>query len=388
MWRPRRCNGAGGVCRPGSNGERRKVSRREGLARANYACGVASAARAESNPQGSGKPLADTPGAVEIRGGKPFALTKLGEAQMVRNAGGAVWVISPPVDAVPFYQAALGEKALAADLLLGLGEVVGCGERCVSASDLRASLKRANLDIADYGDYILLKERWPLRTSGFGIGLERLIAFMLGHDASETYRCFPFSKVLPVHAEDVEGLLYSDLVGLVGETNRPSGGIVTIQELVMAAMLRSSSLVLEIGCTTGFSSIAIAEITGAKVIGIDVHALALERARSVSADRGVCGIEFIVADASNLPFEHDQFDLVWASNVPSFVANRRADVLAECIKVLRRRGSLALTPIFYRSPPSPEVRRSVERLLGVPVLDWTPRIGSTMCRTQLKTWAR
>jgi asparaginyl-tRNA synthetase len=110
-------------------------------------------------------------------------LTRSGELELIRQAGGPVWVTHFDRMAVPFYQAVDrdGTQALAADLLLGIGETVGCGQRHTSGDDLREAARTHGVDAASYDWYIRMKDHVPLETSGFGVGLERLIAWVLGH---------------------------------------------------------------------------------------------------------------------------------------------------------------------------------------------------------------
>ena len=68
-----------------------------------------------------------------------YMLTSKGEKKLLENHGGIVWLTHFPAILVPFYQAydETGKLALNADLLFGIGEVVGCGE--IAISDHRSS---------------------------------------------------------------------------------------------------------------------------------------------------------------------------------------------------------------------------------------------------------
>ena len=61
--------------------------------------------------------------------------------------------------------------------------------------------------------------------------------------------------------KNIEELNYSEFVGLINERNRPSGGIKTIQEVVVNARIDKGSKVLEIGSNTGFISVNISLLT-------------------------------------------------------------------------------------------------------------------------------
>ena len=100
--------------------------------------------------------------------------------------GGVLWVTNYDIESVPFYQKEdpdLKGTALNADLLFGIGEVVGAGERCSSQQELLDSLVLHENSIADYEWYIQMKEKYPLKTAGFGMGIERYFLWLLkGND--------------------------------------------------------------------------------------------------------------------------------------------------------------------------------------------------------------
>ncbi len=74
----------------------------------------------------------------------------------------------------------------------------------------------------------------------------------------------------------IEKMHYSDLVGLVRERNRPSGGVRTVQTVAVNAFLGAGSRVLEVGSNTGFTSVNLALLCQGHVVGIDVEPLIIE----------------------------------------------------------------------------------------------------------------
>jgi asparaginyl-tRNA synthetase len=108
-------------------------------------------------------------------------ISRLGELELLRRTGAPLWVTHYDHLSVPFYQG-FGPhgSALNADLLLGIGEVVGCGERHVGSGPLVAALDLHQVATEDYAWYVAMHERFP-RTAGFGMGVERLMAWLLQH---------------------------------------------------------------------------------------------------------------------------------------------------------------------------------------------------------------
>src|SRR4051794_16299857 len=77
-----------------------------------------------------------------------------------------------------------------------------------------------------------------------------------------------------------------------------------VRLLLAAAHLTSESRALEVGCGPGHITAMMAE-TGATVTGVDLVPAMIETARTLHP-----GIEFVEANAEQLPFADDAFDVV------------------------------------------------------------------------------
>ena len=130
-------------------------------------------------------------------------LTRRAEHELIKMHNGIVWVTNYDIIAVPFYQQfdnKLPGTAKNADLLFGIGETVGCGERHQNNIELLESLKLHEVDRNEYEWYIKLKEKYPLQTSGFGMGVERYLMWVLkAKDIRNMQVCLRFNKknILP-----------------------------------------------------------------------------------------------------------------------------------------------------------------------------------------------
>ena len=86
---------------------------------------------------------------------------------------------------VPFYQAYTDitrTKGRCADFLLGNGEVLGLGERHVSAADVKSALDLHQTTTKPYQWYMDIRSAKPLLTTGWGMGIERFLAWVLKYD--------------------------------------------------------------------------------------------------------------------------------------------------------------------------------------------------------------
>jgi asparaginyl-tRNA synthetase len=128
--------------------------------------------------------------AVDRLGGLPSAtrevapgvltLTAVGERALMDMFGDFLWITHMPRLSTPFYQAVEPETgyALNADLLAGIGEIAGAGQRVRDSVELQTNLDEHGVDAEDYTWYSQLKEIRPCVTSGFGMGVERFVLWL------------------------------------------------------------------------------------------------------------------------------------------------------------------------------------------------------------------
>lgn len=113
-------------------------------------------------------------------------ITRAGERKLIEHFGGAVWLTEMDHLSVPFYQAYIPStsrsKARCADLLLGNREVLGLGERHVSSEEVRVALKQHEVPEEPYKWYLDMRDQKEMKTTGWGMGLERFLAWVLRHD--------------------------------------------------------------------------------------------------------------------------------------------------------------------------------------------------------------
>ena len=116
-----------------------------------------------------------------------------------------IWVTHFDRDRVPFYQKPdpkNADKTLNADLLFPSiiqnafgGEVVGAGQRQDKAEELKKSISRQKISSKPYEWYIDLRSKRDYRpTSGFGLGIERFIAWSLGKENIRDVVIYPRLK--------------------------------------------------------------------------------------------------------------------------------------------------------------------------------------------------
>jgi SAM-dependent methyltransferase len=101
--------------------------------------------------------------------------------------------------------------------------------------------------------------------------------------------------------------------------------------------------VLDVGCGTATFLSLVAPIVGprGRITGVDASEVMLAAAEKRLRDRGVT-IEFVVADATRLPFAAATFDRCAASRLPQHLEHPR-DALAEMVRVARPGGRILVS---------------------------------------------
>lgn len=166
--------------------------------------------------------------------------------------------------------------------------------------------------------------------------------------------------------EDIEKMSYNEIIALVKETNRPPGGRNSIFELLNRLFINETSKILEIGTSTGFTSLEISRLIRCPITSIDINQESLNEAERRAKEEGFNNIRFIRADICNTPFEDNEFDLVIIGNVLSIISERQK-AFKECIRVCKKKGFLAAIPMYYFKEPSEELVKNISDAIKVSI---------------------
>jgi ubiquinone/menaquinone biosynthesis C-methylase UbiE len=145
-----------------------------------------------------------------------------------------------------------------------------------------------------------------------------------------------------------------DWVRLLAQDLFHPGGRELTDRTVDSMALAPSQSLLDLGCGTGTSAIAIAERLGVRVTGVDLSEANVKRARERAV--GVHPpIRFEVADVHSLPAEDNQFDAALAECTFSLFADQTL-ALREVRRVLKPGGQLGVTDMATGVALAPELR--------------------------------
>jgi len=168
-------------------------------------------------------------------------------------------------------------------------------------------------------------------------------------------------------SDEVSSLPYVELLALLGESNRPPGGIDTVRRLVVNCHLRPGVSVLHVGCSAGFLSRELARRSGCNVLGIDLSSSMVKAATRHAAQEGLSAlVRYEQHDMRRLQMGDQLFDVVISGGALAFVEGQRQAV-EEWVRVARPYGLIADAELYYRQPPPAQILARVSGAIGVAV---------------------
>jgi ubiquinone/menaquinone biosynthesis C-methylase UbiE len=146
----------------------------------------------------------------------------------------------------------------------------------------------------------------------------------------------------------VEELSYYDYFGYLGVPFFHLGGLNSTRQLAQMCSIDEKTRVLSIGCGTGFSICYIAKRYNCEVVGIDISPRMIESAKLRIKKEGLEGkVRVFTADAHELPFEDNSFDVIIMEFAAVFLDTEKA--FGEFARVVRPEGFTGINELFLES---------------------------------------
>lgn len=132
-----------------------------------------------------------------------------------------------------------------------------------------------------------------------------------------------------------------------------------IEELLQWADVQTVEQLLDVGCGIGGSSVYLAQNYRATATGITLSPVQAARATERAAEAGVKA-QFQVADALNMPFPDDFFDLVWSLESGEHMPDKE-QFFRECYRVLKPGGTFICATWCHRPVDAAHPLTAAER---------------------------
>ena len=161
-----------------------------------------------------------------------------------------------------------------------------------------------------------------------------------------------------------------------------------LREVLDLAQPQPTDLALDVATGTGNTALALAPFVR-RVIGLDLTREMLAHARRLTAERSLANAEWVLGDASRLPFADESFDLYTVRAAPHHFTDFDG-FLSEALRVLKRGGVAAF--VDCAPPPAArevlhevELRRDPSHVRSLTVAEWTERLGHAGFATEVAT---
>lgn len=148
--------------------------------------------------------------------------------------------------------------------------------------------------------------------------------------------------------------IFDFMAHFVGMSVLHPGGFGATWKLAEACKIHQDSKVIDIACGKGTTAIYLAKKYGCKVVGVDISADLIEQARkNVQRKRLTDLVSFQVADAVNLPFEDNKFDVAVSQAMLVLIDNRKK-VIQEALRVIKPGDCAGWVELSWKKQPTQE----------------------------------
>jgi ubiquinone/menaquinone biosynthesis C-methylase UbiE len=131
------------------------------------------------------------------------------------------------------------------------------------------------------------------------------------------------------------------------------------------AAVRAGETVLDLGSGAGIDCFLAAREVGpsGRVIGVDMTAPMIDRARAAAARGGYATVEFRLGEIEHLPVADASVDLV-ISNCVVNLSPEKLQVFREALRALKPGGRMVVSDLVWVRPMPESIRASMDALIG------------------------
>jgi SAM-dependent methyltransferase len=175
-------------------------------------------------------------------------------------------------------------------------------------------------------------------------------------------------KQKSITSDFIEKLSYTDFVGFINQWNVLPGSYTTLSKWIAFSRINKNSRILEIACTTGFSSREIATLTGCNGEGFDLSKSSIEMAdfnrRKYAPD---VDFSYKVADGYNYKPKSKFTHIIIGASLQFFPDPDK--MLDLCINMLKDGGYMLASPFYVTRPIPNNLIKRAQSVFGITPTD-------------------
>lgn len=155
-----------------------------------------------------------------------------------------------------------------------------------------------------------------------------------------------------ISVEEISEMSYTGFVGFINQWNVLPGAYTTLSKWIHFADIDSDSIILEVACTTGFSSREIALLTGCSGKGFDLSEPSIDAARkNKEVYAPDVDLEYFVKDGYDFSTDEKFSHIILGASLGFFPNPEK--MVNICVQHLEEEGLLLASP-FYVTKDMPE----------------------------------
>lgn len=169
----------------------------------------------------------------------------------------------------------------------------------------------------------------------------------------------------------IQDSVYLDFLSKFGVGGAHPGGIDLTKEILKSEQINGDSRILDAGCGTGQTAAYLASTYGAKVTGVDINPIMVEKAKQRMTTFKL-PVEIIHGSIEKLPLKSESFDIILSESVLAFVNKPKA--ISEIFRLLKTGGRFIGNELTINKKPGNIMEEEIKNFYGFDSLpletDW------------------
>ena len=172
------------------------------------------------------------------------------------------------------------------------------------------------------------------------------------------------SKQEKITPDFIQKLSYTDFVGFVNQWNVLPGSYSTLSKWAVYSKMDKNSRLLEVACTTGFSSRELALFSGCSGEGFDLSEKSIKMA-TYNKDQYAPNIDFSYSVADGYKYKSDKsFTHIIVGASLGFFPNP-AKMLDKCVSMLEDGGHILASPFYVTKSLPKELVKKAQKIFDI-----------------------